>query len=82
VCEVFVKITMGDVVYEFLVGSDVHRDVMYSELRDISGKVPVVLCYAEKGPDGSVRVLSAAQPENVFIPLELAQRFLDEARKL
>lgn len=76
------RITIGEVAYEFLSGSDVQRDVLYSELRDVSGKVPVVLCYAEKGPDGEVRVLTAAQPENVFIPLELAQRFLDEAKKL
>lgn len=76
------KISAGDRTYELLVGSDVQRDVMYSELRDISGNVPVVLCYAEKGPDGEVRVLTAAEPENVFIPLDLAQRFLEEAKKL
>lgn len=76
------KISAGGRTYELLVGSDVQRDVMYSELRDITGKVPVVLCYAEKGPDGEVRVLTAAQPENVFIPLGLAQRFLEEAKKL
>lgn len=73
---------MGKVDYELLVGNDVERDVLYMELADVSGKAPVVLCYAEKVPEGDVRVLTVAQPDNVFIPLELAQRFLDELKKL
>ena len=42
-CEAAVKISMGAVNYELLVGNDVERDVLYMELTNVSGKVPVVL---------------------------------------
>lgn len=67
--------------YELLVSSDAGRDTLCVELHDVGGPTPEVLCFAEKGADGRVRVLSSSRADR-FIPLELAEQFLAAARKL
>lgn len=67
--------------YELVKGSDVDKDTMYLELRDITnGKTKIVL-FGEKTSEGKVNFLSlvnkSSTPEEpIMLPIDLVEKFI------
>jgi hypothetical protein len=71
-------ITLDEWPYEMIFGSDVQRDGVYLELRDLAGGDPVAVLDAFRW-EANGRITFSAYREDV--PLEVVEWFIAEARR-